>query len=481
MIRTAAVAAAALAILGCSARGRAVSASRSFELIRVGKADEGLALLRREAREHSRDLFAQRAYQQALKNLNRWDELDAEYGVHGSRAKDPAAYSLYASAIGERNRYAARLAVARGTDIDRAHPWLAFDWSLQNAMEQIDKEDFDGALKSVPDPILSPFAADAYMVRAAAFSGKGEFDRAIAEVEKAVEFFPWDPDQRIELGDFNFVAGRIDEAFREYRAAEELRESASTHGALASCFGVMGDSISWRAEAEAAVRSSSATLSDKALLSGTLAALGRWPESLEAAIDFERNTDEVGAKVAVLGARRGAHRDEPGDALAMSRLLDAHPKNMTALSEAADRYSEHLQFEQALALLDRAVAIAPRHVTMLTQRALVEAALGKDAATERDVESAVSILPKSPVLRRLEGDLRMNAGRSADALNDYNESLRRAPEDGPALLGRCSALVALRSQDEALAACKEAIIHAWDDDSKARAKALLCQAQINCR
>jgi tetratricopeptide (TPR) repeat protein len=114
--------------------------------------------------------------------------------------------------------------------------------------------------------------------------------------------------------------------------------------------------------------------------------------------------------------------------------------------EAANRWFEDGNYEQALKEYDAALSQAPAHIYALRGKARTLMQLGRDAEALKVFDEAIARAPDFGATYANRGILHDRMGRFRDALADYEHALKLNPElaDGPNWLTRF-----LRNQPDA--------------------------------
>lgn len=105
-------------------------------------------------------------------------------------------------------------------------------------------------------------------------------------------------------------------------------------------------------------------------------------------------------------------------------------------------------YEERIALLDRAIALAPGRARYFESRAVLRVDTREFAAAVQDLDEAVGIADR-PYLRFLRGLALCQNGDCTDALSDFDEAIAAQPENAQFYRGRALALVSLGQADAA--------------------------------
>lgn len=125
-------------------------------------------------------------------------------------------------------------------------------------------------------------------------------------------------------------------------------------------------------------------------------------------------------------------------------------KKAQALAQKALARQKSGAFAPAVKLYSEALALAPGHPQLLTNRGVCKGLLGRHAEAAADLEKAVAKMPDSPVARAALGAAQVRLGRPAAAALNLAAALKRNPGDREARLFLAMALDALGRSDEAL-------------------------------
>src|SRR3990167_4978036 len=123
------------------------------------------------------------------------------------------------------------------------------------------------------------------------------------------------------------------------------------------------------------------------------------------------------------------------------------------LSRTADYGSEFAgDLKQAIAAFEQALALEPTHLRALTERGLAHALLGEHEAALDSFVAAIDQAPADPELRLAVAQSLVQVGQPEAALSAFEEALRLRPGDQVINFGRADVLMALRRDDQAVAA-----------------------------
>ena len=134
--------------------------------------------------------------------------------------------------------------------------------------------------------------------------------------------------------------------------------------------------------------------------------------------------------VRIAAGRRLAslHPDSPAlqDWLGAQRALGGQPEALLALGALAQ---EQGRAEEALGLLESALAIDPAHLPSALNLADLQAQLGDESAAERTLRAAIRRSAQAPLAHHALGLSLIRQGRQAAALAELGQAARLSPTD----------------------------------------------------
>jgi len=156
--------------------------------------------------------------------------------------------------------------------------------------------------------------------------------------------------------------------------------------------------------------------------------------------------------------------------------LKADPGGSAAdLVNRGNTLNDNGQFQDAVAMFDRALELDPRNAAALADRAVAHTWLRKFDLAKRDVDAALVIDPTNAVAFRARGLSAELMEKWAQAIDAYTTSLQAESQNGFALGHRAICEAALSRHDEALADSTVALKsdHTWIDLRVLRANILI--------
>jgi tetratricopeptide (TPR) repeat protein len=124
-------------------------------------------------------------------------------------------------------------------------------------------------------------------------------------------------------------------------------------------------------------------------------------------------------------------------------------------SNAQSTYEQAIQLLQtgknddAMALIDAAIAAGARDPSLYNLRGLAASELGRDREAEESFRTVIRLTPKSAMGYTNLGVLLSKLGRHQDAASEFRESVQLDPRNFTALLGLGASLAALNKYDDA--------------------------------
>ncbi len=189
-------------------------------------------------------------------------------------------------------------------------------------------------------------------------------------------------------------------------------------------------------------------------------ALGEMKQA-QAATDRALTLNPAGPDALTLAAELAIAREDFDDAVALyARLVAAAPGDPDALQKYAFALDRTGARRDAMSALRQALALAPDHVESLTNLS----ALLLAADQQEHADEALDLAARAVAVAPEENATLMNYGVCLNGLHRYSEAIEvfnRLPEaalaDGLALTNKATALWALGCNQEAIAACRDAI------------------------
>jgi tetratricopeptide (TPR) repeat protein len=131
--------------------------------------------------------------------------------------------------------------------------------------------------------------------------------------------------------------------------------------------------------------------------------------------------------------------------------VSALPQTINAQStfEQAIQLLQTGKSDQALALVDAAIAAGARDPSLYNLRGLAASELGRDGEAEESFRAVIRLTPKSAMGYTNLGVLLSKLGRHQDAAAAFRESVQLDPRSFTALLGLGASLAALNKYDDA--------------------------------
>jgi tetratricopeptide (TPR) repeat protein len=148
----------------------------------------------------------------------------------------------------------------------------------------------------------------------------------------------------------------------------------------------------------------------------------------------------------------------------VTELIGSAPQNADDYMKAADKFGRDRKPGQAMAMLDKAVELAPRELGPRLMRASLHTSLGNDELALADINIAMKLNPTDMGVRTVHATLMLRQGNHAAAVADA-QALARL-DSARAQLARAQILARSDRFTEALAATDQAL--AYDADPLTR-------------
>ncbi len=129
--------------------------------------------------------------------------------------------------------------------------------------------------------------------------------------------------------------------------------------------------------------------------------------------------------------------DQPGQALPLfTRALAISPRNLDALTDRARARAMRRDWTGAESDLTLALSLDPSRADLFVLRASAFSALGRKDKARADIDEALDLVPNYAEALVERGGLRLEAGDRAGARQDWNMVLKRAPDSSAAISAR---------------------------------------------
>ncbi len=273
---------------------------------------------------------------------------------------------------------------------------------------------------------------EALLAKAMQHRARGELRAATIEFKNILQEHPDDGATRYLLAQTYNETGEAVTAEKEIRRAINLGYTADT--ALVE----LGKALMLQGEYQKALDQTAKTgRPDAALLcvrADALRALGK-PGEAQALYDsvLQARPDHVPALLG-LGRLAQAAGDLETASRHAARAQQAAPRDTDALLFMADLQRAQKQPDQALATLDKILAIAPEHRSARVEKAYILIPQGKFAAAQKELDAAAATGPGGMLVLYTQALLDFTQGKDAAALESLQKVLRAAPEHGPSML-----------------------------------------------
>lgn len=393
-------------------------------------------LLRGELLAHERD------HERALSNFRRVLSLDAtSKAAHIACAESFEALRRYAEAV-------ASCTAARRLDPNDA------DLLRRRARYHEKNGDIEAAIRDLNRAIkLRP--NDAYWVsaRAAAHLRAGRRERALVDYTRAMQLEPDESHFPSARALIHMASGAFDQAIADLTLAIQLQPSYETY------YWQRAIAHTGRDDLTAALADYDRSVALKAENEPRLAAQVRRLLEGDGGEDALPASEEglAGARDEgeLLLSRADAFEDtgEPSTGLwALAAALDVAPEVTTLHLANARRLLKREDYVEAIAALDRALALSPTSIVALQARAAARMGVDDYPGTRADLERVAALMLKDPAEFLRRGAELYKQGLMAEAVGDLDRAVALGPEDPEAYFSRGRVILDMAQRDVRLRA-----------------------------
>jgi FimV-like protein len=318
-----------------------------------------------------------------------------------ARAEDDRALTLYGQILSQ--------TAEKQSAQDRAFFGLA---SYQTALIQYLREDYSKALTSVQDAIsvASRPSTDLYGLLLRIHIDSGNLPRAQQELSQAIAVMPGNLEILALQGELRLREGKRTEARETFH--EMLKGSGDSEEAYLMILQACS-----RAEANREGVS--------------------WAKH---GVEAHADSEALAFQLAALLERTGEFRESEK---AFQAFVQQHPDNAEALNYLGYMLADRgIKLEDALQLIQRAVAIQPDNPAFLDSLGWALFRLGKAEQAETYLVRAAQGSRDDPTVLEHLGDVQAKLGKSADALKSYRRALEGGPDHPDALKKKIRKLAA---------------------------------------
>jgi tetratricopeptide (TPR) repeat protein len=411
----------------CREPGALALLDRAAEL---APANPGVFLLRGELLAHERD------HERALPNFHRALSLDAtSKAAHIARAESFGALRRYAEAVASCTA-ALRLA-PNDADILRRRA----GYHEKNGDIEAEIRDLNRAIKLRPN--------DAYWVsaRAAAHLRAGRRERALVDYTRAMQLEPDESHFPSARALIHMASGAFEQAIADLTLAIRLQPSSETYYWRRAIAHTARDDLT---AALADYDRSVALEADHEPLLAQVRRLLEADGGEDALPDAEEGLAGAPEESELLLSRADAfeHAWEPFTGLeALAKALDVAPEVTKLHLANARRLLERDDDVEAIAALDRALALSPTSIDALRMRAVARMSADDHRGARDDLERIAAILLKDPAVFLRRGAQLYKQGLMAEAVGDLDRAVALDPEDPEAYFFRGRVLLDMAQRD----------------------------------
>ncbi|MFW6694448.1 tetratricopeptide repeat protein [Streptomyces sp. MAR4 CNX-425] len=306
--------------------------------------------------------------------------------------------------------------------------------------------------------LTEPEQVLAYTLRGRELRKRDEFDRSVADFDRALALDPGFTRAYAGRGQAYVHLNRLQEAEADFTHCVEHdpdRAWSLTHRGRARLNLERFDDA--KADLNEAIELDPSPLTWA--MRGEAYRLTGAPE--RALADFDRAVEMTDGDYAYAVASRGqchAKLGRPEEALAdLDRALEIDPQWAWCWGERGRMHQEAERYAAAVADYDRALALAPAEDWVYAARGYCHRLLGRPEEALADLERALEIDPRWAWYWAERGELHRLADRTGQALADFDRAVELQDDYAWAIASRGQCLVEQRRVDEALAAFTRAL------------------------
>ena len=266
--------------------------------------------------------------------------------------------------------------------------------------------------------------AEAYYNRGVAYSGRGDYDRAIAHFTKTIELKPDFADAYRNRGVIYGIKGDVGRAIADFTKAIELNPND------ADAYTNRG--IAYRKKGDI----------DKAIKDYTTA-IGLEPNHVEA---YTNRSVAYGEK----GDVDPAIED-------YNKMIQLNPNDAAAYNNRGVAYGERGNFDRAIADYIKAIQLKPDFVEAYSNRGMAYGQKGDYDRAIADCDKAIQLKPDYARAYSHRGVTYNKRGNFDRAIADFNTAIELSPDDAHSYTSRSVAYREKGNFDRAIADCNKAI------------------------
>jgi tetratricopeptide (TPR) repeat protein len=323
-------------------------------------------------------------------------------------------------------------------------------WRLQEAVQSLNKA-----------MAMDPECARAYYNRAATYHAQQQWDRALDDLDRAIEIEPL-AGFYFGRADIHSNLGHNEQADEDYSKAIELSRDVTTQArslynrALIRYYD-LGEHEKGLADFDQAIKLDPGFAMAYRARGAVYWDQERWEEAVQdysKAIELEPN--DAGAYVSrgYVYSMLGRLEDSLQD---YDRAIELEPYNAGAYSGRGDAYVQLGHLEEALQDYNKAIELEPDHAGAHSGRGYVYMRLGQLEEALQDYNKTTELEPNYTGAYLNRGYVYSILGRLEDSLQDYDKAIELEPDNARAYWGRGDVYLRLAQLKEALRDYSKAI------------------------
>jgi tetratricopeptide (TPR) repeat protein len=301
----------------------------------------------------------------------------------------------------------------------------------------LERKEYRPAVKALNQVIRATPTAEAYRLRARAYLGRGNPEKALADLDQVIRLEPRVGTNLAERGHAHATLGNHDRAINDFTQAVQLSDrSAGTYLARGRSYAAKGWLDQAFADFDTALRVEPGSAEayfergEARLRQGAIdQALADFGEAVRLRPDDARFLNARG--------RVYLRQGKVEEALAEFNAANhADPSSAEGYLNRATVWASKGQHEQAVADLNHAVSADPGSADAFAARARARAKLGQHGWAVSDYTKAIKRRPRDAALYLDRGRSRAERGDFAEAIQDFQASIKLDPGCTAAYHGR---------------------------------------------
>lgn len=378
-------------------------------------------------------------------------------------------------------RVESRRPAAPGKKVEFAIIDITGEQSLSEAIKLHRSSDIDGSLARCSQIIEeNPEFAEAYNLRGQVLGAQGNHDRAITDLDHAIQLHPCYAAAMVnrafsfnEMGQYDRAIADLDRAI----ALDSGNATAFINRGAAWYF--KGDYDKAKADFGSVCENWIFTKQERASACAWRASIHERCGDIEAALEDAKKAHKLVKENAsyaenferLKGLRQSARDQNSAGGLRLvtdfqtyaeailfyTEYLEDRPDQPEAFYRRGSCYLQLGQYDQAITDFSHVLARVPKHAEALVFRGHAKVYLGRPQEAVADYTAAIDLRPEDPEIRRSRAIAHSRAGNAGAALADLNTILGKDPDHVPSLINRAQVLFGAGHWDDAMRDSQRAV------------------------